>query len=120
MFTLEESLADLSINDLYRVLCSSKEAIVLQMHVFNTGHKSTLTLTNSPDKYNYYLEDGYSRIIPNDSEVHYAVKDMLIIKVNGIAKAWTMFCYDCEDFDTFLAKYGITQYKYRQLLKVQD
>ena len=119
MYTLEEKLDDISINDLYRAWNTDKEYIVIDISVFNIGAVYTVICTNNYNRYATICDDGYSFILENESEVHYTIEAMLLKKLESINKAWLKYCYDYACFGDFLKEYKINEYRYSQLLKLQ-
>jgi len=119
MYTLEDQLLELSINDLYRLWSCNKDYLVIDISVFNVGASYKIICTNDFNKYQNISEDGYSFILSNDYEINATIEGMLLKKIDKISLAWSQFCYDYSDFKTFLDAYKITEYKYKQLLELQ-
>jgi len=119
MYTLDDRLSDVSINELYRAWNTNKDFIVVDIHVFNVGARYDIICTNNYIKYENISDDGYSFILSNDYEINATIEAILLKKLNNISSAWTIFCYDYSDFKEFLKSYKITEYKYSQLLELQ-
>ena len=120
MMSLENNLKELSINDLYRIWNSNKDYIVINTSVCNAGASYKVICTNDFNRYQNISNDGYSFILENDFYINEVIEKILLKKINDISLAWTKYCYDYESFNEFLKQYGISEYKYKQLLDLES
>lgn len=115
MYTLEDRLVDVSTGDLLRAYFSNKEYISFEFHYSNAGGVCRVICT---DKYTKPYCNGYDFILCNDSETHYTLEEILIKRLKEIGKSWTQWCYH-KDWRDFLRGYGLSEYKYKRLLKLE-
>lgn len=116
MFTLEDRLSDVKTGDLLRAFNSNKEYIKFEFSVFNAGAVTRVICT---DRYSEPEDNGYDFILCNDLEVHETLKEILKNRLKLIAKSWTQWCYH-KDWEIFLKGYGLSEHKYKQLLKLEN
>lgn len=116
MFTLEDRVSDVSIGDLLRAFNSNKEYIKIEFNVCNAGVATRVICT---DRYSEPEDNGYDFILCNDSEIHYTLEEILKNRLKKISRAWTQWCYH-KDWSIFLKGYGLSENKYKQLLKLES
>lgn len=118
MYTLKDRLEDISTKDLLRVINTNKEYIVFNYHVFNVGAKIDVICTDHFERYNKYLEDGYSFVISLYTEEYETIKEILTDRLKEINNSWFINCYYFS-FELFLKeKFNISYYNYMRLIKL--
>lgn len=116
MRMLKDRVEDVSTGDLLRAYFSYKEYISFEFHVFNTGVVTKVVCT---DRYKEPLDNGYDFIVDNTISINYALKEILINRLKRINESWTKWCYH-KDWSDFLRDYGLTENKYKRLLKLEN
>ena len=121
MYTLEDELLEVGINELYKIWNNKKDySILYSENLFGKTPHNVIN-TNNLDRYDNILndEDRYSKLLIMDSETIYTIEAMLIKKLNEINKIWTQRCYYYSNFEGFLKLYNISKYKHEQLLRLE-
>lgn len=112
MFTLEDKLSDVKTGALLRAYNSNKEYIKFEVNALK------VTRVVCTDRYEGNGYNNNNFILCNDSVVHYTLKEILINRLKLMVKSWTQWCYH-KEWEIFLKGYGLSEHKYRQLLKME-
>ncbi len=108
-------LENIETSVLLRALYSNKEYLLFDIAVCNAGHVTRLHCT---DTFKTPCDDGYSFILENTYETEEAIIYVLRERLATITKQWTINCYHYDWVD-FLSKYGVSEYNYQRLLKIE-
>jgi len=119
MWSLEDKISEVNLEDLLRIVHTDKEYVVFDISVCNIGAFTKVICTNNWEKYQNIGNDGYSFIIPLYTEEVETIKAYLCKRFVAIEK--TEGWGKNQEFGAFLKKeWGISFWHYKKLKALYD
>ena len=112
------NLEEVETNDLLRALYSEKEYLYISFSVTNCGHISHLKCSNTYKETNRNTWNGYDFVLENSLENDEAIIYILRGRLKTMSSSWAQNCY-YYDWEQHLKKWGISNYNYQRLLKIE-